>query len=261
MWEGVVYHLSWWLSPCGRGVVCWEEMPSRNALRSAPVCFASSSRWCRTKWPPEVFSSLKVRCLLWPACLLSASSVSDGQWPHPHLWHVEPPHCHPVHRQRGAVPACGTHLLQPPGPAQVQQQGDPQCPAGASHWSLRGLQLSLTGVGEAQTLGYTVGLGLFLYVKGSEHFWGKNNKNRFGECSLNLMLPVFCEALAGRLWIFWSAEHNQFSELFCCFPSRFTAVPYQQLPLVCFYRPLHTHWFLILDQFMYLVFLAHRLRW
>lgn len=152
---------------CAERKCHWE-----TALRSACVCVASSSRWCWTKWPPEVFFSLKVRCLLWPACLLSASSVSDWQRPHPHLWHVEPPHCHPVHRQRGAVPACGTHLLQPPGPAQVQQQGDPQCPAGASHWSLWGLQLSLTTAGEAQTLGYMAGLGLFLYGKGSEHFWG-----------------------------------------------------------------------------------------
>lgn len=130
-----------------------------------------------------------VPCLAELCC--ASGSVPDGQRPHSHLRHVQPAHHHPVHTQRGAVPARGSHLLQPAGPAQVQQQGDPQCPPCAGHRPLRGLQPGLILQGRHRLLGAgqeNDGLGLYFckginrnffflsFLRGGVNI--KNNNNR-----------------------------------------------------------------------------------
>lgn len=82
-----------------------------------------------------------------PAC-----SVPDRERPYPHPRHGKPAHRHPVHHSGGALPAGGSHLLQPARHAPLPDQRDPAPPSHSGCGAVRGLQPGLRRGGSAAVL-------------------------------------------------------------------------------------------------------------
>ena len=85
-------------------------------------------------------------------CKNLSLSVPDGQRPHPHPRHGEPAHHHPVHGRGPALPARGTHLLQPAGPAALPDQRHAAAPPNAGRRAVRGLQPGVRGASRLATV-------------------------------------------------------------------------------------------------------------